>query len=169
MRKILAVALILAALAGLGLVLAGCESSDNAAARRLSEESARVRAEAEAYQVRAAADSAAASERASVRQMERDASHQRTVEMLPFVVAIGGGVLLLVLAGLVVWDLRSRQAARAPAPTLDPVLIDYLNRLQLEQSRQWRVLAHMARVNRDAGEVVIYDGGIARRNALTNE
>ena len=139
--------LVLVAVAGLVLVLvlAGCASEDNAAARRAAEEAARVRAEAEAYQVRAAADTAAAAERANVRQMERDAAHQRTVEMLPFVLAIGGGVLLLVLAGLVAWDLRSRQA---PASTVDPVLLAYLDRLQVEQAQQWRVLAHVAR--RDA-------------------
>ena len=144
MRLLLAILALVSIGVG-GILLTSCESADNAAARRLSEESARARAEAEAYQVRAAADAAAASERASTRQMERDASHERALETLPFVLAIGGGVLLLVLAGLVAWDLRSRQA---PASTVDPVLLAYLDRLQLEQAQQWRVLAHVAR--RDA-------------------
>ena len=153
MRLLLAILALVSIGVG-GILLTSCESADNAAARRLSEESARARAEAEAYQVRAAADSAAASERASVRQMERDASHERALETLPFVLAIGGGVLLLVLAGLVAWDLRSRQA---PASTVDPVLLAYLDRLQLEQAQQWRVLAHVARDG--ARDVVVYEEG----------
>ena len=140
-----------------GILLTSCESADNAAARRLSEESARARAEAEAYQVRAAADAAAASERASTRQMERDASHERALETLPFVLAIGGGVLVLALGGFVVWDLRGRQMAQPPAAMIDPVMLAYLDRLRLEQVQQWRVLAHVARDG--ARDVVIYEEG----------
>ena len=131
---------------GAGALLTGCESADNAAARRLSEESARVRAEAEAYQVRA-----------SVRQMERDASHERALETLPFVLAIGGGVLVLALGGFVVWDLRGRQMAQPPAAMIDPVMLAYLDRLRLEQAQQWRVLAHVARDG--ARDVVVYEEG----------
>jgi len=158
--------LVLVAVAGLVLVLvlAGCVSEDNAAARRAAEESARVRAEAEAYQVRAAADAAAASERASTRQMERDASHERALETLPFVLAIGGGVLLLVLAGLVAWDLRSRQA---PASTVDSGMLFYLERherrlLELERAA-WHAVATAQRsaalepAERGGRGVVVYD------------
>ena len=153
MTRLLAVLALVAVVGGV-VLLTGCESADNAAARLAAEKSAKIRAEAEAYQARAAADSAAAAERANIRQMERDASHQRTVEMLPFVLAIGGGVLLLALGGLVVWDLRGRQIAQPPPATIDPVMLAYLDRLRLEQAQQWRVLARVARDSRD---VVVYD------------
>jgi len=156
--------LVVAVVAGLVLALAGCASEDNAAARRAAEEAARVRAEAEAYQVRAAADTAAAAERASVRQMERDASHERALEALPFVLVIGGGVLLLVLAGLVFWDLRSRQVAAVPG---DPVVLFYLERqerrlAELERAAWHAVATAQRSVVLEPGDrggcgVVVYD------------
>ena len=140
------------------VILSGCASADSEAARRANAEAARVRAEAEAYQVRQQADAKAAAERANIRQMERDAAHQRTMETLPFVLAIVGGLVLAGLAGLMVWDLR-RQAT-----VTDPRLLVLLERLQLDQTerdrRIWQAIAHLNRRTLPDGdstwEVVIY-------------
>ena len=159
-RQILTVVLVLAALAGLILVLVGCESADNAVARRAEAEAAARRAEAEAYQQRQAADTAAAAERSAIRQAERNAAHQRALETLPYLVAIGGGILVLVLTGLVVWDLRSRPPAQP-----DPALLFYLDRLRLDGAKRdrelWHALAELSRRGLPSGDngrgVVIYD------------
>ena len=159
MRRLATVALVLLLVAVGILAIVSCESVDNAAARRAAEEAAQLRAEAEAYQVRQQADTEAAAERANVRQMERDAAHQRTLEMLPFVLAIGGGILVLVLAGLAFWDLRAR---RQTTPAADPALLLYLERQRLDQAQLWRAIATLDRRSlvargNDAREVVIYD------------
>jgi hypothetical protein len=156
MTRLLAAILALLMVAGLAvLALGGCESADNAAARRASEEAARVRAEAEAYQQRQAADVQAAAERAAIREAARQAGHERALETLPYVLAIGGGLLLAGLGLLLFWDLR-RQAQ--PAGT-DPALLLYLDRLRLQQAEQWRAIATLARrslPSGDEGEVIIY-------------
>jgi hypothetical protein len=110
----------------------------------------RVQAEALAYQTRKQADTEAAAERAAIRQVERDAAHQRALETLPYVALVGGGVLVLVLLVLAAWDLRSMR--RQPT---DPTVLLMLERLRLEQQSQWKALAHLER----SGEVVVYQEG----------
>lgn len=160
MRKLLAVIGILGLVGGV-LLLTGCDSP---AAQRERAQAERIRAEAQAYQQKKQADTEAASERANIRQMERDASHQRTMELLPFVLLIVGGLLLAGLGGLIFWDLR-RQAAL----TVDPRLLACLEHLQLQQTegdRQlWRALASIQRRSLPAGsqEVIIYEQGKERR------
>jgi outer membrane murein-binding lipoprotein Lpp len=158
MKQILLSGLVLAGLAILGLVLAGCESP---AAQRERAQAERIRAEAEAYQVRLQADVDAAAERANVRQMERDAAHQRALETLPYLVAIGGGILVLVLAGLVFWDLRgSGPPGRRAVATTDPALLLLLERQRLEQAQLWHAIAWLDRRSLSAGEhgreVIVY-------------
>jgi len=143
----------LLALAGLlaGLLVA-CESP---AAQRELAQAERLRAEAQAYERQRAADSAAASERASVRQMERDAAHERTLETLPFVLAIGGGVLIMlvvVVGGILIWREQSLRAAQPrPAPTSalatmqQPSLDEVLAYLQQREAALWHALAVLAR------------------------
>jgi hypothetical protein len=143
-------------LAGGAILLAGCDSP---AAQRARAEAALTLAQAEAYQQRQQADTQAASERASLRQMERDAAHQRTLEMLPFVLLIGGGIFLAGLGGLIFWDSRSQ-----PAPAADPRLLAYLEELQIQQAERdrllWRALAGLHRqqsLPAGSSEVAIYD------------
>lgn len=162
MRQILTVVLVLAGLVSLGLALGGCESADNAAARRANAEAAAERAAAEAYQVRQQADTQAAAERSAIRQAEANAAHQRTIDLLPFVLAILGALVLAGLGLLAWWDLRAQRAQPAvSAPATDSALLFYLERLRLEQAEQWRALAQLARRTfPDSGdnrrEVVIY-------------
>ena len=144
------------------VVLAGCESADNAAARRANAEASLEVARGQAYAERAAADAAAASERAATREAARDASHQRALELLPYVLLIWGGLLLVGFAAFVVWDLRALRERQTAAGS-DPALLFHLERLQLEQAERdreiWRVLGLLARRTLPAGvgtEVTIY-------------
>lgn len=132
--------------AGLGLVvLIACESP---AAQRELARAERVRAEAQAYERERAADAAAYAERAAVRQMERDAAHERTLETLPFVLAIGGGVVVLCLGLFAWWDLRSqRQALPAPSEQ-QPEAEDWAGLAQALAQREralWHALATLSR------------------------
>lgn len=158
------------------MLLTGCESADNAAARRARAEQQaanaqrdaelaraeveRARGEADVERQRAVAEAEASL--AATRQMERDAAHQRVVEMLPYVLVIVGGLLLAGLGGLMFWDLR-----RQPRPVAaDPGLL-YLERLRLEDRARerdlWRAIALLARRGVGAGQeervVIVYDEG----------
>lgn len=136
---------LVAALVGGGLVL------DNIVIHRTNAAAERAQAEALAYQVRTQAETQAMSERANVRQMERDAAHQRMIDTLPYMVlALGGAAVALVLV-IMAWDLlRHRQ----PTPTGDPGLVFYLQRRDAEL---WRAIARLERqAPGDSRDVVIY-------------
>jgi hypothetical protein len=116
----------------------------------------RVRAEAQAYERERAADAAAYAERASVQQMERDAAHERTLETLPFVLAIGGGTLvalIIVVGAALLWREQSLHAAQPrPAPQTalatapqPATLDDLLAYLQQREAALWHALAILAR------------------------
>lgn len=139
------------------LALGGCESADNAAARRAAAEADQTRAAAEAYQQRQQADTAAAAERAAIRQAERDAAHERTLELLPYVITILGSLFLAALVAVLFWDLRSRparpqsapsgQARALPAPTINIWVLPTSSR----RADCWREIGAVAR-----REVTIY-------------
>jgi len=107
MKQVGVLVLVLAALVLLAVVLTGCESP---AAQRELAQAERIRAEAQAYERERAADAAAYAERASVRQMERDAAHQRSLETLPLVLAIGGGVVICLVLAYMFYLERHRPA-----------------------------------------------------------
>lgn len=136
------------------VLLAGCAEADRAAADRAHAQAGLEVARGQAYAERVAADTAAASERAATREAARDASHQRALELLPYVLLIWGGLLLVGFAAFVVWDLRSLRERQAPAAT-DPALLLYLDRLRLEQAERdrevWRALGTLARHTLPAG------------------
>ena len=104
---------------------------------------------------------AADSERAATRQMERDAAHQRTIDSLPYVVTIGGGLLLAGFGVWVAWDVRTNRAAR-PTGAEAAILLELrrLGELQAQQARRERAILR-ALTDRPAlpdgrGEVIIY-------------
>ncbi len=138
----LALIALLAVLLGL---LVACESP---AAQRETARAERIRAEADAYARKQAADTAAAAERAALRQMERDAAHERTLETLPFVLSIGGGVLVLCLALFVWWDVHSQR--QMPATSVEPQLArhewaELIRALEDRDRALWHALATLAR------------------------
>lgn len=98
-------------------VLVGCESP---AAQRERARADRIRAEAQSYERAKQADAAYNTQVTLNRQYERDASHERTMESLPFVLAIGGGLLILTLtligAGLVWQHLQVEKAKPQTQP-----------------------------------------------------
>jgi len=154
-RTILAVFLAVAILAAAVLVLPGCgapANKDNAAAERL-------RAEAELERARASAARAevdAMAERASTRQFERDAAHERTLELLPFVLLIAG---LVAIGGLAVVALANRRGQ-----AVDPGVVFLLQRqdrrLQELERATWHVIAAEQRrqLTAGVGPVIVYDG-----------
>lgn len=115
------------------------------------------RAAAEAYAVRRAADVQAAESRAAIRQAEREAGHQRSLEVLPYVLAIITGAVLLGGLGAVVVLVLNRP--RQP----DPLLLAYLERQRLEQAELWRAVAQLDRNRQrlasggNGKEMIIYD------------
>jgi len=154
MKRLLAITAILVVLGAVVLVASSCESP---AAQRERARAESVRAEAAAYQQRVQADAQAAAERAATRQMERDAAHQRSLETLPYLMLICGGVGVGGLALAFLWDLRRTRPVAA-----EPGLLLYLERLQLdaaERDRQlWRAIAQLDRKAIGPGreEVTIY-------------
>lgn len=150
MRRTVVVLAVAALLTG---VLVACEGP---AAQRELAQAERIRAEAQAHERERAADAAAYAERAAVRQMERDAAHERTLETLPFVLAIGGGVLValaIVVGGILLWREQSLRAAQpqpepqtALATTPQPATLDDLwAYLQQREAALWHALAILAR------------------------
>lgn len=119
------------ALAAVAVTLSGCESP---AAQREQAKADRILAEAQAYEQRQQADMESAAERAAIREAGREASHQRTLEVLPFVLIIVGATLGMVFMGLLFWDMR----VRAQATPMDMAL--QLQIQQLQQSKQMQQL-----------------------------
>lgn len=170
MRRLSKVTLWLALLVfvgGAGL-LAGCNSPvaqespeaqrQRAEAERIRAETEQVKAEALAYQQQTQADTQAAGERASIRQIERDAAYQRTLGLLPYVLTILGGLLLAGLGGLIFWDLRRQSSQNEPGIAH----LEYLLLQQAKDSRDlWRAIAKTQRLSLPASsqgrEVVIYN------------
>lgn len=173
--KTIATAVLLATVLVLGVaMLAGCESPEaqrtNAEARLVQAEADRERAqvEAEALRLKAEGEARAAEERAraeadverqraraeaeaslaATRQMERDAAHQRMVESL---IALSLVILPLSLAAGAVMLLLARRRR-----SLDPMLLIYLDRLQLRQAvhehELWHAVARMQRQALPAGD-----------------
>lgn len=111
----------------------------------------RARAEAEAYQIRTAANEA-----------RRENGHQRALEMLPIILAVTGVVLALGLAGFAFWDIRSQQSTTGAD---NSALLTILERWQLEAAERdralWRAIAELARRKPElpsgSREIVIYD------------
>lgn len=129
---ILAIVLIIAVAAGLPILRGD----------RTDAQAQRTVAQAEAYQVRQAADSAAAAERAAIRQAQRDASHERTIELLPW-------ALLIVVGGLVAVLLLILFLDRRRPPSADPTLLAALHQIQLADQRRnlelWTAIAALSR------------------------
>lgn len=150
----LGVVLVLA-LGAVGLMACGGTRPDPEAQRLQAQaglELAKARADAE----RSQAETLAMSERAATRQMERDAAHQRALELLPFVAMILGAVGLAGLGALMFWDSRRNRAA------VDPTLALLLGQMTRDQIQLWRAVAHLDRraalpAGDDRREVVIID------------
>jgi len=122
-------------------VLVGCESPaaqrEQARADRIRaegqayerEEQARadrIRAEGQAYEREKQADAAYNTQVTLNRQYERDASHERTMESMPFVLAIGGGVLVLVLVLVLIgtWIAWQSIQVKRAQPSTDVAIYD---------------------------------------------
>jgi hypothetical protein len=145
---------LLALVGFLAWLLIACESP---AAQRELAQAERIQAEAQAYERERAADAAAYAERAAVRQMERDAAHERTLETLPFLLAIGGGVLIalaIIVGGILIWREQSIRRAAPPHPEPQAALAtvpqpatldDLLAYLQQREAALWHALAILAR------------------------
>jgi len=108
-----------------------------AAAERERAEADRLQAEAESYQRRTEAATLAEIERAAIRQAERNASHERIIETLPFLVLIVG---VLIVGALAVVMLTGRQGQ--PVDDRDP---EQTWLLQQRVERQDRLLADLER------------------------
>ena len=147
-RRLVIVGLVALAALGAVAVLAGCESADNAAARRANAQTELVRAQA-----------AADSERAANREAARQAGHERMMETLPFLAVIVGGLLLAGMGGLAFWDLRSQRQTQGGT---DAAILLELRRLEMAQAERdramWRALAQVSRrrLTDGKGEVIIY-------------
>ena len=118
----------------------------------------KAQAEADAYQKRIQADASAAAERSALRQAERDAAHERILELLPFTLLIVG---VVALGGLAVVALAGKFRRQ---PQLDPGVILLLQRqdrrLQEVERATWHAIAAEQRRQLGAGPgpVVVYDG-----------
>jgi pyruvate/2-oxoglutarate dehydrogenase complex dihydrolipoamide acyltransferase (E2) component len=102
----------------------------------------KAQAEADAYQKRTQADAVAATERSAVRQTERDAAHERTLELLPFLVIIVG----LVLAGIMATLALARHYQPSTTPrieTVDPRLVVLLQDQQYRLQQLERATYHL--------------------------
>ena len=150
-----------AAVGGLAVIVVivvavvGVISWDVGASRRLDARANLERAEAAAFEQRQQARTEAAEVRAQIRASEREASHQRTLEMLPYVALVVGAVVVVALAVVLVWwSVHRRQA--------DAAMLLYLERLRLEQQVQngelWAAIAQVDRRALGSGDksVVIY-------------
>ena len=166
MRKVLAVlALVVVALAVVALSSCGALTDrENAAAARLEAEAAlerargdaaAERAQAEVEKVRAQTDALA--ERASVRQVERDATLERALVLLPVLALVLGAVAVGVVAVLAL-------TRRGSVGGVDPVVVLLLERqerrlAELERA-QWHSIAERQRGRlpmSDGAEVLVRD------------
>jgi len=116
----------------------------------------KAQAEADAYQKRLQADTSAAAERSALRQAERDAAHERTLELLPFVLLIVGVVAVGGLAvALVANNLRRHEAP-------DPILMFLLQRQDRRLQELERVAYHQIameqrkQLSSGGGEIIVY-------------
>jgi len=129
-----------------------------AEAQRQRAAAEKAQAEADAYQKRIQADTSAAAERSALRQAERDAAHERILELLPFTLLIVG---VVALGGLAVVALAGKFRRQ---PQLDPGVILLLQRqdrrLQELERATWHTIAAEQRRQLGAGPgpVVVYDG-----------
>ena len=164
--KVALTATLVAVMLALAVVnMSGCKTwgaEQDAGTARLQAEATLVRAEAdllqvrsEAYQQQVQADVQAAAERANIRQMERDASHERTLELLPFTVLLVG---LMGVVCLVVWVLATgwRRA------TLDAAMVLLFGRQEKRLQEVERALYHMIAVSQrralrgEDEEIIVY-------------
>lgn len=165
-KPILAAILVAAVLASAALALPGCNalvSRDNAAANRLEAEATleraeanRLQTEAEAYQRRLNADIQAAAERSALRQAERGAAHERTLELLPFMLLIVG---VVVIGGLAVAALAGGLQRRQANPDVVLLLQRQDQRLAEIERAMWRGIAAEQRrqLSAGVGPVVVYN------------
>lgn len=129
----------------------------DAEAQRQRAVAEKAQAEADAYQRRQEAETSAAAERSRIRQTERDASHERTMETLPFVLLVCG---VVAIGGLAVVALAGN-LRRQPAP--DPLLAFLLRRQQrqldaLERAAYHQIAVEQRRQLAASHQVIVYDG-----------
>ena len=131
-----------------------------AAAERERAETDRLQAEAEAYQRRTEAATSAEVERAAIRQAGRDASHERVIETLPFLVLIVGVVTIGALALIVVAG-RQQRPIVARDPELARLLQQQAERLAEIERATYHQIALNQRQQLTAGvgyPVIVCDG-----------
>jgi len=115
----------------------------------------KAQAEADAYQKRLQADTSAEVQRSALRQTERSASHERTLELLPFVLLIVG---VMAIGGLVVVAL-----ANGRGQVVDPCVVFLLRqqdkRLAELERGVYHAIAESQRrqLTMGAGQVIVYD------------
>ena len=138
---------ILGLLAGLfisGWLLLGCPAADDSAARRANAQAdaARARAEleraageADAQRTRAEADAAGA---LAIQERESNRlAHQQFLQTVPVLLIIAGGIVLVIVAALIAWDVyQHRPAWQATRPS--PPAITNIWLLQPPTSDQGR-------------------------------
>jgi len=129
-----------------------------AEAQRQRAAAEKAQAEADAYQKRVQADTSAAAERSALRQLERDAAHERTLELLPFVLLIVGVVAVGALAVMALVG----KLQRKPEP--DPILTFLLQQQNRRLQELERVAYHQIAMEQrrllgvGSGPIVVYDG-----------
>jgi len=129
-----------------------------AAAEGARAEADRLQTEAEAYQRRTEATTLAEIERSAIRQAERNASHERIIETLPFLVLIIGVVAIGALA--VVAVANRWQSAPARDPELTWLLQQNAERLAELERATYHQIAIQQRQQLSAGaghQVIVYD------------
>ena len=129
-----------------------------AEAQRQRAAAEKAQAEADAYQKRVQADTSAAAERSALRQLERDAAHERTLELLPFVLLIVGVVAVGALAVMALVGKLQRKPE--PDPILTFLLQQQNRRLsELEQMAYHQIAMEQRRqLGAGTGPIVVYDG-----------
>jgi len=130
----------------------------DAEAQRARAQAEKAQAEADAYQKRVQADTSAAAERSALRQLERDAAHERTLELLPFVLLIVGVVAVGALAVMALVGKLQRKPE--PDPILTFLLQQQNRRLQeLERAAYHQIAMEQRRLlGVGSGPIVVYDG-----------
>lgn len=95
--RILLAGIIVLVVVGSVVMLAGCESADSSEARRLAAEANLVQVQADAHDQRVQTNIEAANARL-----------ERALIILPYIIAIGGGVLVAALGLFIFWHLNVR-------------------------------------------------------------